>query len=155
MSTNFYWHLGSNDLDDLPHSDDPKVHIGKRSAAGLYCWDCGLTLCTQGEAGVHKGFGFYDTCPRCGTAPTTQEGLNKGAVAVELGFARPLAVRPTGVCSCASFTWAQHPHDVRQRAAQGANVEDEYGRVIDAQEFLQMIDASCPIYLYAIGRWFC
>ena len=38
MGTNFYTTKG--------------VHIGKRSAAGMYCWHCRTTLCEQGEEGV-------------------------------------------------------------------------------------------------------
>ena len=28
-------------------------HVGKRSAAGWYCWDCKQTLCADGEHNVH------------------------------------------------------------------------------------------------------
>jgi hypothetical protein len=39
MGTNFYSRGGR--------------HIGKRSAAGWYCWDCKQTLCANGEQYVH------------------------------------------------------------------------------------------------------
>ena len=59
-------------------------HIGKRSAAGLYCHDCGVTLCAraydrwekkevEGEEAVHQGDSFwYDACPKCGN-PSTEK----------------------------------------------------------------------------------
>lgn len=51
MGTNFYL-AGWQKLADS--DDDPAVHVGKRSAAGLYCWDCGVTLCKAGIQGVHS-----------------------------------------------------------------------------------------------------
>lgn len=39
MGTNFYFSNGG--------------HIGKRSAAGWYCWDCKQTFCVNGEEHVH------------------------------------------------------------------------------------------------------
>lgn len=38
MGTNFYFN---------------GQHVGKRSAAGWYCWDCHKTLCADGEEFVH------------------------------------------------------------------------------------------------------
>ena len=42
MGTNYY-------LKGHRGDDNPKYHIGKRSAAGLYCWDCHITLCKGGN----------------------------------------------------------------------------------------------------------
>jgi len=39
-----------------------KKHIGKRSAAGRYCFDCGVSLCVDGEDNVHKGGNFNEKC---------------------------------------------------------------------------------------------
>ena len=124
MGTNFYWHV---DLGQLPTGeavridrDDPNVHIGKRSAAGMYCWDCDVTLCKEGKDGVHKGsdIGFshgidayleaskrrwHECCPNCGRSRQVSEGMS-GAVAVELGFAKPETERRTGISGCSSFT---------------------------------------------------
>lgn len=42
-------------------------HIGKRSAAGLYCWDCGITLCKDREAGNHLSESkWFEACHKCG-----------------------------------------------------------------------------------------
>lgn len=51
MSTNFYWYLGfparktvrlptGEDFDFCVARDDPKIHVGKRSFAGIYCFKC-------------------------------------------------------------------------------------------------------------------
>ena len=36
MGTNYYW---KDKHENCEYEDDIQVHIGKRSAAGLYCWD--------------------------------------------------------------------------------------------------------------------
>jgi len=50
MGTNYY--TINTDERKIDHMD-PEFHIGKRSAAGMYCWNCGLTLCKDGEEFVH------------------------------------------------------------------------------------------------------
>lgn len=151
MGTNFYWKveakLPSGESIDLDR-DSPMVHIGKRSSAGWYCWDCHVTLCADGEARLHYGNGgMHDHCPKCGKEPKRTPGMT-GPVAVELGFAEPETVRPTGVQGAASFSWAQDPDMVREvckaRPAE-AIIEDEYGRALTGAEFLEMLAANCPI----------
>lgn len=53
MGTNYYW--ADKLAEDPSNKDDINVHIGKRSAAGTYCWDCGTTLCLDGARYVHYG----------------------------------------------------------------------------------------------------
>lgn len=63
MGTNFYWITPEPELITLPTGeevergrfdhDDPRIHIGKRSAAGMYCWSCRVTLHKHGEKYVH------------------------------------------------------------------------------------------------------
>ena len=66
MGTNYY-----------VKTDDGEVHIGKRSAAGWYCWDCRQTLC---KGRVHYGDGYFDRCPICGKGLLKLEGLTETAV---------------------------------------------------------------------------
>jgi len=152
MGTNFYWmgKAGKN----VKYSVDPLIHIGKRSSAGMYCWDCGVTLCRGGNAKIHFGTLFnhdqewYNECPICGQERIT-EGINQG-VAVELGLAKSRIVRPTGVQGCSSFSWAQGPLSVRKRCLQLSNrwrkiVVDEYGRKMTGKQFIRMIDMNCPV----------
>ena len=140
-------------------SDDPQFHIGKRSAAGPYCWDCNTTLCEKGEAGVHTDSKWYDKCPVCGKTFVPVGTLKEGAVAVELGFARSNDKRPVGVQTCASFTWAQSPYlfisFVRKHLDEKI-VVDEYERSMTGYEFLNMLETNCPVrFTDQIGQWFC
>lgn len=51
MSTNFYWKTLPKEFKGKDNSEEsPYIHIGKRSGAGLYCKDCGVTLCTRGTS---------------------------------------------------------------------------------------------------------
>lgn len=137
---------------------DPSIHIGKRSAAGMYCWDCDVTLCEGGNDGVHYSrHGWHKTCPQCGAAPV-DEGLRSGAAALELGFSGPRKSRPTGVRSCCSFSWAQHPEEVRrlcQEYPDSPIIQDEYERAWTGSQFLDMLHTNVAMeFTDSIGTWF-
>jgi len=168
MGTNFYLngyvmegphYLPINQINK--DEDDPIVHIGKRSAAGMYCWDCGATLCVGGEREIHTAgprSKFNDCCLVCGNEPVKVNGLKEGPAAVELGFAKPNVKRSTGVRGCSSFSWAQPPklflRFAKERVAEHI-VRDEYGRKYTGREFLIMLDANCPVQFNCVGNWFC
>lgn len=146
MGTNFY--IGNK-------------HIGKRSAAGLYCWDCGLTLCKDGEKEIHNStslttsFGqdiskWHTCCPKCGQKPK-DEGWN-GALGRELGFNETKPKKKTGVGSCSSFTWAI---DSKEFAAiRWRFIKDEYGKFYTKKQFKEVLN-ECPVQFYnMIGEGF-
>lgn len=141
-------------------------HIGKRSAAGLYCWNCKLTLCRGGKEAVHTGGsrfirlfdsnwaaerakGWYDACPGCGQREVS-ESLEESSAGRELGFNKSSPRSKDGVASCSSFCWAVPPG-----AIEGiGEIVDEYGRLFSLAEFIQVLE-ECPIqYTDLIGRDF-
>lgn len=68
MGTNFYWLINprtmkpwNGDIDE----DDVHRHIGKRSFAGAYCDDCGVSLSSNGMFDVYF-HGKLQVCPGCG-----------------------------------------------------------------------------------------
>ena len=159
MGTNFYERGYRND-------DDPEHHIGKRSAAGWYCWDCGVTLCIGGIEAVHSGSGTHKACPKCGKVPDREESLDNSAAGRELGFNKTPPTRKTGVRSCSSFSPAMPlekidgPDFGKQCPCCGKpfdddkRIEDEYGRLYTVAEFREML-TECPIILYSMmGRTF-
>jgi hypothetical protein len=153
MGTNFY--IGRED-------GNPRgIHIGKRSAAGIYCWDCNETLCGTGKAGIHHGNSdkWLDKCPSCGKA-RTEEGIGESSAGKELGFNRQSG-RKTGVKSCSSFTWAiEDPIEFilslkNSKASKGIEIFDEYDRKISKKDFLKIVLEDCPVRYYeAIGQEF-
>lgn len=146
MGTNFYWRLDTGESLLEPRSQD--VHIGKRSAAGPYCWDCDVTLIEGGNEAIHmSGSTSYDRCPRCGALPQ-QQFLDHSSAGVELGFAMPRTERPVGVCSTSSFSWAEDPEHVGALCEKYANepvVEDEYGELYTGRAFLDMLRCNCAV----------
>ena len=63
MGTNFYWtkiqpwflENAKNIVLDLKEDyESPVIHIGKRSAAGLYCTKCGCTINRYGTQSIHS-----------------------------------------------------------------------------------------------------
>ena len=117
-------------------------HIGKRSAAGPYCWDCKTTLCKEGEDKVHYDSEWFDHCPSCGNKKQEQS-LNESAAGKELGFNKgPL--NKQGVSSCCSFSWAMYPYQL-----QDGTIKDEYDRIYTKDEFNKMLE-DCPIRYYSM-----
>ena len=170
MGTNFHWLVPDASAITLPtgetidlgiETDDPRIHIGKRSAAGLYCFDCRVSLCPGGEKAVHDGTydRWPDRCPKCGQSPApTSHDDRMNPVAIELGFAKATSEQRTGVRGAASFTWAQDPERVVATCEAHADeeiVEDEYRRRYTGRQFVDMLNAACPIrFTDSIGRWF-
>ena len=112
MGTNYFWLMDSVktpmgkilELDD----DNPDIHIGKRSAAGWYCYNCKITLCVQGQSGIHFDSIWYDRCPKCNAEPDLKS--------------------KTGVRSTCSFTWAQNKDDVVQFCLKNLDQKIKIGR---------------------------
>ena len=163
MGTNFYLNgyvLESGEyVEGEEHDEDnPAVHIGKRSAAGPYCWDCNQTLIVGGESQIHKWHtDVSPCCPSCGATPANCDAFKEGAVAVELGFSEPNRVRPTGVRTCSSFTWAQQKDALigfMQAHVDDKVVVDEYGRALTGREFVSMLESNCPVEFHFVGEWF-
>ena len=157
MGTNFYWRRGGE-------------HIGKRSAAGWYCYDCRVALVEGGEQNAHSSTAQrLDACPVCGKTKEVQENLDASAditkgrynpVMIELGFARAPTkpTKLTGVQGASSFTWAQEPAYVAARCKGSADkwvVQDEYGRDLTGAQFIDMLESVCPIrFTHSIGHDF-
>jgi len=131
MGTNFYF--GKN----------RDIHIGKRSAAGWYCWDCGETLCSKGTSHVHHGRDedWLDRCPRCRQRPEP-ESISEGAAGRELGFNKDNSQRKTGVKSCCSFSWAITLKQLWENRRK--QIYDEYGAKFSFAEFMGVLE-ECPI----------
>lgn len=139
MGTNYYW---KETYDADGDNEGIQCHIGKRSAAGRYCWDCGTTFNTRGTESVH--YSSHDTnwveaCPACGKMP--EESRDKESTAmVDLGFAKQSNLSLQGVGYCSSFTWTLMKHKwklsslVRSEEKVGIN---EYGDEFTAKEFLE------------------
>ena len=150
MGTNFYLieYKHATDVDSM----DPKYHIGKRSAAGTFCWDCQITLCKDGKKQVHSmNSEWYDACPNCGKTKE-HNAITEGAVAVELGFCEPdKPDQKHGVRVVSSFTWAMSPDKLKGKR----RVIDEYDREYTMKEFKENILGNCPIQFHImIGRCF-
>ena len=127
------------------------THVGKKSAAGLYCWNCSVTLCKGGDRGIHCSSNeWYEKCPKCGKIPS-EESLESSSAGRELGFNKLEYKKKTEVASCSSFTWAINPEEIRKVR----KIKDEYGKKYSKKEFEQML-LECPIqYFDSIGREFC
>jgi hypothetical protein len=146
-------------LENMANPSPPTLnelsHIGKRSAAGLYCYNCNAWL--HDPAGCDERPKEERTsCKYCGTE--YKPGMNR-ATSVELGFSQPRPLRPeSGVEGTCVFSWANWPDEVyniaRQAPAEMPLVVDEYGRIMTGQEFVDMMRANVSITKLSIGQLF-
>ena len=169
MGTNFY-------IRGNTHDNDPEFHIGKRSAAGLYCFDCEVTLCKKGNDKIHytppgdRTLWWHDRCPSCRKAPET-EPFEQTSAGRELGFNKDPQIK-TGVRSCSSFSWAM-PRERYELVLTGECVpaecpccgrpwddpdkiiEDEYHNLYTQEEFKNQVLDDCPIHFtHSVGVHF-
>lgn len=183
MITDFYWICnedgqlpGGIALEGGESEDHPKFHIGKRAAAGLYCWDCGIPLVRPGtrrdgygevymDADVVHGGRHTDahptSCPLCTRYYVPPAKLDLSApghpAGVELGFAKPLEHRPTGISGASSFSWAQEPARALRillRFQHETLVRDEYDRTYTGKQFSDMLLLTPMWFTTSVGTFF-
>lgn len=131
------------------------IHLGKRSAAGLYCFDCDITLRKGGRDLVHQGGWeqkdlWYADCPVCGGKPV-KEDMNTSSVGKELGFNKKSQIQK-GIRTCTSFRWAIEPAMLKKIRG---SIDNEYGDKFTDKQF-QALVKDCPIHYFdSIGQEFC
>jgi len=142
VGTNYY--LGGRQL--RTESSDPDIHLGKTSAAGLWCWDCNISLLKSGR--IHYDAKFRDTCPQCGQGPHGKHFWDE----LFSGFDASGHKRH-GVMACYSFLFAQSPSRVF-----GYNpdrlVKDEYGKELTMREFWQVVEKARYTFTNSVGKRF-
>ena len=145
MGTNFYFMIDGKEY----------RHIGKRSAAGPFCWDCGLSLSSGGHDCIHQSrTRFLKECAVCGRTPI-EESVGASASGRELGFNQSIPKPKSGVASCSSFRWAISPgafFDIKK--SKNVIIEDEYGEKYSQKEFSDVL-SECPVKFFdSIGDEF-
>lgn len=117
MGTNYYF----KDGDDI-------IHIGKRSAAGLFCVECMVALHPIGNHRVHITDEWLNECPVCGRSADLVEFTT-------------------------SFTWAIPLVDFMKYRKRGYKIFNEYNREIE--DFGGDVTGGCMIHFWdVIGKEF-
>ncbi len=150
MGTNFYLRYESQEY-------ERGIHLGKRSAAGMYCYGCNISLVTGMPGGLnvqnpHMGEGKnYRACPICGAR---QSG----------NFYNPELFTPTAeqtdreekyvVRYSCSFGFAIPPEEL-SAYTQDVLVVDEYGTVFSMHEFRRdVIEKAAFLFTHHVGQCF-
>lgn len=129
------------------------VHVGKRSADGIWCWDCRvrpIDTITNTSFEVYyrnlrdmldKSKNPIWKCPKCGA---TEIG-KYNPVYVELGFDKPIPIKHSGLDGASRFTWQMGEYglgksidEVRKRLGRYKYLVDEYGRKMNIDTFWDM-----------------
>lgn len=153
MGTNFYWNpelvqqaFGISDVDQ----DDPRVHIGKRSAMTGYCKPCGVTRAghtiyvhADKEHDREANFRFIkqDCCPNCG-----QPWDN-----TTTSFTFTMMGHLVTISNFYNIEMAQRQKDPLIKPLE--IVIDEMGRPYTAVDFLDTVIRVCPVQFQDYGRW--
>lgn len=138
---------------------DPEIHLGKRSGAGRFCWDCMVTLNMGGNSAIHMGKSdWHPACPKCNKTEKDKYPTRFDKVADVEKETIP-EDRPTGIASSCSFSWAQNPEGVLAILEQRPNdllVIDEYEETYTGVTFATMLRNSCPVHFTdSVGTRFC
>ena len=147
MSTNFYW------ISKEAVQDSIQVHIGKRSAAGSYCFDCGTTLYDGGTVSIHTGdnnevYGrWLGACPSCSKKASDTHSSKSNSIDT-INNLSPFSSK-SGISMSNSFTWTllKHKWTILEMVKTNSSekvIVNEYGEFFSAKEFFDELDA-CPI----------
>ena len=150
-----------------------KIHIGKRSAAGYYCWNCKTTLCKRENEGVHLDCNgcwesshkkihdckWFDRCSYCGCTPDKENLFNSSAER-ELGMNTLAMEKKKGVRRCFSFTFALEPYKIDNIMKKNGNlvIVSEYyypkkdDQMWDLDTFKKTVMLECLIkFMHMVG----
>lgn len=93
--------------DDKPIYNWRDKHIGKRSAAGIWCWDCKVPMYDESVQVPLAGITIpkqLDACPNCGKKYVEKKSKFNPAMR-ELGFDKSKPKKRVGINGASSFTW--------------------------------------------------
>ncbi|TSC62754.1 MAG: hypothetical protein G01um101448_456 [Parcubacteria group bacterium Gr01-1014_48] len=150
LGTNFY-------LRDKEQEYEREEHLGKRSAAGHYCYDCEISLVTGLSGGwnvtsPHISAGrTFEACPLCGSKPSGNFYIPELVSPTEEQTAREETFSVRYSCS---FGFAQAP-DVIDAYSEDTEVVDEYGRVYTMREFRgEVLGKAIFFFTHHVGQVF-
>lgn len=116
-------------------------HIGKRFGAGIWCWDCKVSLNVE-DRSAPFGQRTLDACPNCGLKRPEQLPFSSGMR--ELGFDKSEPREHTGIDGASGFTWAigvglgSTRQQVSAAVAGRRFVKTEYGDKWTVKQFDEM-----------------
>lgn len=108
-------------------------HIGKRWAAGVWCWDCRV----KAERDHLAMFWF---CPKCAQR-CSERTLAFNPAFRELGFDKTKERKHIGVDGAGGFIWhAKNKEDAKKKLKGVEKVVTEYGKRWPIKRFWRMFD---------------
>jgi len=106
-------------------------HIGKRFAAGIWCWDCKVYCESDTKTRTH-------TCPKCGQVLEYGTAQFNPAMR-ELGFDKSEEKEHTGIDGASGFIWhGRDREDALRRLGKPRKLKTEYGEVWPIKRFWRM-----------------
>lgn len=121
--------------------------IGVKRNAGLYCYDCSISMC-QDITKLHTAEAeWYDRCPKCGGrfTKTKDEPLSDEI----LGKSKKIK-KKRGINTCCSFEWYIDEGQLDDLSLRKKTIVSTPGdTLLTAGQFKKILKLSCPIQYYA------
>lgn len=116
-------------------------HIGKRYAAGIWCWDCKVPMFDPHDTSI-KGTN-YEYCRSCGKKRPDYKDMPYNGAMRELGFDKKKPKEHSGIDGASGFIWCIDDHyglgtskeEILYSLKDIKEVIDEYGRRMSIKEF--------------------
>ncbi len=116
---------------------DGGEHIGKRWAAGIWCWDCKVRCFVESDEVPF--FKSLEACPKCGKPVTKGNGFNPAMR--ELGFDKTREHNHVGIDGASGFNWhAKDKRDALRKLRGIKKVRTEYGDYWSIKRFWRMFN---------------
>lgn len=115
--------------------EDTATKVGLQVNAGLYCYDCNQTLCSDGPTAIHSGRpSWFDHCPGCGTeAPKHPE------------------IAEETIRQAKSFFWQIALSELKDLVGK-SKIEDSDGREYTLKELLTHVSKRCQFEFNTDGE---
>lgn len=112
---------------------DGGEHIGKRWAAGVWCWDCKIKA-------ERDDIGLFWFCSKC-RKRCSDKILSFNPAFRELGFDKKKEIKHIGVDGASGFIWhAKNKKDAFKKLKGVKKVKTEYGKYWSIERFWRMFN---------------
>lgn len=115
-----------------------KIHIGKRYAAGRWCWDCKIRII---EGDIYRCKHIEEW------AKKSNKAITYNPVMRELGFDKSRPLKHNGIDGASGFIWQVGEYglgasveEVKQSLSRRRRVVTEYGKRLEMREFWDMFN---------------
>ena len=120
--------------------------IGIKKTAGLFCYDCDVSLCKDVHNIQNPHTEWYDKCPSCGNR-FVKTNISQEEIVQDLGLGKGKPKKKKGIGTCYSFGWYIDKNELDNLSKTKKIIVSEPGNVIlTIGQFKKMLKSACSIH---------